>query len=312
MSLDPQTRERITGLIETNQVMLFMKGTPDAPGCGFSAQAVQILSGLISDFGACDVLTDPEIRSGIKDFSDWPTIPQLYVRGEFQGGCDIIKEMYATGELHQVLELPVPEVTTPTISITDAAAEIIRGAQQQSEHAGLHVMIDPGFQHQLGFGPVQPGEIEVQASGFTVYFDRDSATRADGLLIDLASEGDRQGLAVSNPNAPDRASDAVAALPVSELKTLMDAGADFALYDVRAREEWDQARIPGAKLVDEAVAEEIGKLPKDTRLIFHCHHGGRSQAAAEHFAAQGFTKVFNLVGGIDAWSLEIDKSVPRY
>ena len=94
---------RIRGLIDEHDVVLFMKGTPVFPQCGFSATVVQMLSLLGVRFKGFDVLEDPEVRQGIKSFSDWPTIPQLYVKGEFVGGCDIVREMYETGELSEFL-----------------------------------------------------------------------------------------------------------------------------------------------------------------------------------------------------------------
>ena len=96
--------ERIQQEVSDNPVVLYMKGTPVFPQCGFSAAVVQILSHMGVKFKGIDVLADAEIRQGIKEFSNWPTIPQLYVKGEFIGGCDIIREMYETGELQQVLE----------------------------------------------------------------------------------------------------------------------------------------------------------------------------------------------------------------
>jgi len=95
----PTTQDRIAAEVKSSDVLLFMKGTPVFPQCGFSAAAVQILSTLGVKFKAIDVLKDPDIRQGIKDYSNWPTIPQLYVKGEFVGGCDIIREMYETEEL---------------------------------------------------------------------------------------------------------------------------------------------------------------------------------------------------------------------
>ncbi|MBV1836578.1 Grx4 family monothiol glutaredoxin [Acetobacter estunensis] len=95
--------QRIQALIEENPVVLFMKGTPDFPQCGFSARVVQILNHLNVPFRGENVLADPEIREGIKIFSDWPTIPQLYVKGEFIGGCDIVTEMAKSGELQTLL-----------------------------------------------------------------------------------------------------------------------------------------------------------------------------------------------------------------
>jgi len=102
--MDMTVRDRIQHEITDTPVVLFMKGSPVFPQCGFSAAVVQILSQLGVKFKGIDVLSDPQIRQGIKEFSNWPTIPQLYVKGEFVGGCDIVREMYETGELQQVLE----------------------------------------------------------------------------------------------------------------------------------------------------------------------------------------------------------------
>jgi monothiol glutaredoxin len=102
--MDNTTHDRIRQQVTDNQVVLFMKGTPVFPQCGFSATVVQILSHLGVKFKGVDVLSDSSVRDGIKEFSAWPTIPQLYVKGEFVGGCDIIREMFETGELQQMFE----------------------------------------------------------------------------------------------------------------------------------------------------------------------------------------------------------------
>ena len=96
--------EKIKDIINKNDVVLFMKGTPEMPQCGFSMTVCNILKELKVKFSGVDVLADPEIRQGIKDFSNWPTVPQLYVKGEFIGGCDIAKEMYEKGELQKILK----------------------------------------------------------------------------------------------------------------------------------------------------------------------------------------------------------------
>lgn len=106
---------RIQHEIEENPVVLFMKGSPIFPQCGFSAAVVGVLSHLGVKFKGVDVLSDPEIRQSIKEFSNWPTIPQLYVKGEFVGGCDIVREMYQSGELQQLLKtkaVPFAEAAT--------------------------------------------------------------------------------------------------------------------------------------------------------------------------------------------------------
>ena len=97
-------QEKIQNIISSNDVVLFMKGTPDMPQCGFSMAVVNALKHLDVKFDGVNVLEDEEIRNGIKTFSDWPTIPQLYVKGEFIGGCDIVKEMFEKKELHKLLE----------------------------------------------------------------------------------------------------------------------------------------------------------------------------------------------------------------
>ena len=102
--MDSLIGERIKTEVTGNDVVLYMKGTPVFPQCGFSATVVQILSHLGVKFKGVDVLADASVRDGIKEFSAWPTIPQLYVKGEFVGGCDIIREMFETGELEQLLK----------------------------------------------------------------------------------------------------------------------------------------------------------------------------------------------------------------
>ncbi len=101
--MDQTVAERIKRDIADNDVVLYMKGTPVFPQCGFSAAVVQVLSHLGVKFKGIDILVDPALRQGIKEFANWPTIPQLYVKGEFVGGCDIVREMYETGELQDHL-----------------------------------------------------------------------------------------------------------------------------------------------------------------------------------------------------------------
>ena len=98
-----EINDKIKNLINENEVCLFMKGTPEAPQCGFSMAVTNVLKHLNVNFKAVNVLEDENLRKGIKEFSDWPTIPQLYVKGEFIGGCDIVKEMFEKGELKNIL-----------------------------------------------------------------------------------------------------------------------------------------------------------------------------------------------------------------
>ncbi|MGY9006342.1 MAG: Grx4 family monothiol glutaredoxin [Alphaproteobacteria bacterium] len=110
---DNPAHDQIKEEVTSNDVVLFMKGTPVFPQCGFSSTVVQVLSLMGAKFKGIDVLANAEIREGIKSFSSWPTIPQLYVKGEFIGGCDIIREMYESGELHQVMTEKGISITAP-------------------------------------------------------------------------------------------------------------------------------------------------------------------------------------------------------
>jgi monothiol glutaredoxin len=120
-----QMRDAIQSAISENPVILFMKGTPEAPACGFSARSVAILKALDQRFAAVDILPDPRIRQELSAISDWPTIPQLFIDGELVGGCDIITEMYETGELQQALgieDAAAPEdITAPEAAPAQAA-----------------------------------------------------------------------------------------------------------------------------------------------------------------------------------------------
>jgi monothiol glutaredoxin len=309
MEMDAELRSRIEGLVASEQVVLFMKGVRGAPQCGFSATVCRILDGLIPSYATVNVLADAALRDGIKQFSSWPTIPQLYVGGEFVGGCDIVQEMLADGSLYETLGVPRPELAIPHITITPAAADALRKLSSRS--AGpLHLSIDAQFQHGLYFGPSEPGALALSVGGIAVELDPLSAPRANGLTLDAEQRAEGPAFRIDNPNAPK--STEVRQMSVRELAQRLASGERFGLFDVRTPEERAIAHIEGSRLLDASLAEQIERLDKSTLLVFHCHHGGRSQRAAEHFASLGFTNVWNVGGGIDAWSQEVDSSVPRY
>ena len=185
MAIKDETRREIGDLIARNDVVLFMKGTRSFPQCGFSNRVVQMLDVLVPDYETVDVLADPEIRDGIKEFSNWPTIPQLYVAGEFVGGCDIVSEMYETGELHQKLGVPVPDRRLPTVRVSDKAAAQLRHHAERSPGKAIHLSIDARNNASLGLAPPRGGEIEVDFGGVTVLMDALTAGRADGLAVDF-------------------------------------------------------------------------------------------------------------------------------
>jgi monothiol glutaredoxin len=310
MPISEELRSRLQAMIAADEVVLFMKGNRARPQCGFSAAVVATLDGLVPNYRTVDVLSDPEVREGIKELSSWPTIPQLYVRGEFIGGADIVREMQASGELEGLLGAGADKgpVTPPRITVSKRAAEVFREATADAgPDDAIRLTITPRFEHDLGVEPPRPGDVTVEVEGIRFLLDRMSAARAEGLSFDFVEHDGQAGFKIENPNAPP----SVQQMEPAELKARMAAG-PVHLYDVRSPQEREIARIEGATLLDEAARDEILALERDTPLVFHCHHGGRSQQAAQYFLDQGFTRVANLRGGIEAWSREVDPAVPRY
>lgn len=307
MSLSDSTRENIESIIQKDRVVLFMKGTPQAPMCGFSSKTAGLLDSILGDYATVDVLEDQEIREGIKAYGNWPTIPQLYIDGELVGGCDIVSAMFNSCELHDMLGIEAPDRTPPEVTITDAAAEKIREAMDGHDGIGLHFAIDAGWQSTFNVAPAEGHEVKVEANGITFLFDLASAQRAKGAVIDWKVSMEGEGLTINLPQAPKP----VNQMNVEELKQALDNDSVI-LIDVRGKEERDLASIAAAKPMEGGLMQEIEAMPKDTALAFICHVGNRSQVAAEHFRKQGFSNVSNVAGGIDAWAKQIDPSISTY
>ncbi len=308
MPLTDELRSRLDSTIASNKIVLFMKGTPQQPQCGFSATVISILNNVAPDYDTVDVLADQEIREGIKEYSQWPTIPQLYVDQEFLGGCDVIQQMYTTGQLHQALGVEPVELVTPEITISDTAARAIRNVMAETPGVPVHLSIDADWNHEFSLAPAKGHEVGVTTNGIELLLDVDSARRADGLVIDMTETPQGMSMSIKNPNAPAPA----AQMSVEELKAKMDAGEPVHLFDVREKDERERAMIEGSRLLDEEARKFIDSLAKDALLVFHCHTGMRSQSAADFFSRNGYSNAHNLAGGIDAWSQKIDPGVPRY
>jgi monothiol glutaredoxin len=307
MSLSPSMRSQLDSVVTSHRVVLFMKGTKRSPACGFSASVVEILDELIPGYETVDVLASPEIREGIKEYSEWPTLPQLYVEGRFVGGADIVREMHASGELAKALGVSAAEIPTPTITITEAALAAFREALGDDAEQ-LHFEIDARFAYSLYFGPRETTDVEVKASGLPILMSRATMRRADGVTIDFLTGPDGGGFKIESPHEPPR----VRQISATELAAMIQRGDRFELFDVRTNAERAIATIPGARQLDAEAQRVIEGLDRGAMLVFHCHHGMRSQSAAEHFLGLGFKKVCNVRGGIDAWSIEVDPNVPRY
>jgi monothiol glutaredoxin len=274
-------QERIQHLVESHPVVLFMKGSRARPACGFSAKAVEVLDSLLP-------------------------IPQLYIRGEFVGGSDIVLALFESGELEEKLgDLTRP--STPRITLSPRAADELKAALEEPGEA-VRFDVTPNFQHDLAVGVPDPRDVIADVSGVKIAIARSAVQRADGVHIDVVDTPDGPAFKIENPNEPAK----VKRLTPPELRGRLADGAKFLLIDVRTPQEQAIARLPNARLLEPSLLEELENEPKSTTLVLYCHHGVRSQRAAEQFVADGFRDVYNLVGGIDAWSLEVDPSVPRY
>ena len=184
--------------------------------------------------------------------------------------------------------------------------------QQQNAHAtapavALHLNIDGRWQAQFMIKPAQGHEIRAESQGIRVLMDLATAQRAQGMRVDWVDDARGSGLTISLPLAPV----GVRSLSVEELAARIRQG-NITVLDVRPDRDRQIAAFPAARALDAQAVQEIGAMPKDTALAFLCHHGNSSRQAAEHFRGLGFTQVYNVDGGIDAWSQRVDASVPRY
>lgn len=310
MTLDASLKKKIDQLVHSDSVVLFMKGSRSFPQCGFSASVVNILNTLVPKYTTVNILADQDVRAGMKEYSDWPTFPQLFIQGEFVGGADIVRQMHESGELEKKLGDLVAAPKTPKVTVTPrAASELLAALKDGGPGDVIHLTITPSWEHQLDLGPKEASHLSIETGGLTVQVDRASAGRAEGVVIDFIESAEGAGFKIDNPNRPAT----VIQISPKELKALIDQGKLGAhFYDVRTDKERAIAKIEGATLLDDQTMAAIEQLPKSTPLAFHCHHGGRSRGAAEHFLKLGFTNVYNLAGGIEAWSKDVDPKVPRY
>ncbi|MBF0350315.1 MAG: Grx4 family monothiol glutaredoxin [SAR324 cluster bacterium] len=217
---------QIKELVSSSPVFLFMKGTPEMPQCGFSARVCKVLDSWNVPYKAFNVFSDENIRQGIKDYANWPTIPQLYINQEFVGGCDIVEEMSESGELIELFNAAYPDlkITPPP-------------PPAQVKH-------------------VQPEE-------------------AVQILKDY---------------------------PESQI------------LDVRTYEEWEMVHLDNSIFLDQSkVGEILSSWDRNTPLIVLCHIGTQRSAQAAHFfTTEGFQQVYHVTGGIDAWAVSVDPTLPRY
>lgn len=297
--MNEQTKQEIEKLISNNTCVLFMKGNPKHPQCGFSSNTVKILNEIVGeDFSYCNVLEDQNIREGIKEYGNWPTIPQLYINKELVGGNDIVTEMYNSGELQTMLGKPMPERKPALITITEKAKENILSGIENIGSSVLMLSIDSQFNTRFSIEEPKGYELTSDVGDIKIYMDIGTAKRADGIEIDWVEDLQGSGLVIKNPNEPK----SVNQISKNELEKGMADGVYSHIYDVRGEHEFLANSIPGSKRLDKQNMQEIENLEKHTPLVFVCSVGNSSQGACEFYRKKGYTNVNNLVGGVSVWS----------
>ena len=222
------------------------------------------------------------------------------------GGSDIVAALLESGELAEKLgDLPKPK--GPTVTLSDAARAELAAAIESSAEC-IRLDVSPSFEHDLCVGVPDPRDLIVDLGGLRVSVAPSSVRRADGIEIDFITTPEGPAFKITNPNEPVR----VKRMTPAELRARLDRGDDLIILDVRTPAEHAIARIEGARLLDAALREEIEDLPRQRVIVCQCHTGVRSRGAAEGLIEMGFREVYNLEGGIEAWSRDVDPEVPRY
>lgn len=287
-----ELKNKLQAMVDSHDVVLFMKGDRQQPQCGFSARVVGILEDLEVDYQTFNVFSDPDIRSGMKDFSQWPTFPQLYFQQEFIGGCDIVTDMMQNGDLATMLGVTLEDVPAPSIQLSPSITQLFRESLEQ-HGGGIHLTVPKDFQYDIAIGPKQGNQMEVIVDGIPFYLTRGSAKRADGISLDFR-DGDSGGVMIDNPNEPTFSD-----LDTQEFDTWLSETDNAKVYQIGTDAD---TLHPAAVLLTASTHQEIRELSKDHPIAFICNHGVRSSQAAKSLAFQGYTNVINVMGGMAAWT----------
>src|ERR1043165_10184137 len=173
MTLDPGIKKKIDDLVASDTVVLFMKGTRSFPQCAFSASVVNILNTMLPKYTTVNILADTDVRGGMKEYSDWTTFPQLFIKGEFVGGADIVRQMHESGDLEKKLGGLVAPAKAPAVTVTPRAAKELSAALAEGSPGDvIHLTIPATWEHQLDIGGKESSHVTIESNGVTVQLDR--------------------------------------------------------------------------------------------------------------------------------------------
>ncbi len=280
--------QQVDDAIASDDVVVFMKGTREAPHCGFSAQMVEILNHLLPNYSTFDVRDDVELRRVVKERSGWPTFPQLYVRGEFIGGSDIVKELFVSGDLAGRLGVAPAELPSPELHFSQRALEqLVRLAAGQP----VRIELDARGDSHLSVSQRQSSDIELSVGDIVVVMDVLTATRADGLRVDYLPEPG--GFIVSHAKVTP-----ITAARFTEMLAMQEP---LLVVDCRTLAEYSTGSVPGAEHLNQALLEHLAGANEERTVVFVCRNGSRSSNVAEHFAVLNGTPARYLEGGLERW-----------
>lgn len=319
------TRDSIATIVKDEKLLIFAKGTREAPRCGFSARAIDVIARLGKPFKVVNILEDPTLRPALVEFSQWPTSPQVFLDGELLGGSDIVQELFESGELQQKVaksfgDAPAPAPEKPPVSITpEALAKVREFMETANDKLRLHVNVSNGertYALEIDTYSHAGQDLSYTINGITVVHARAMRPLFNALEVSWVSKDDSEGFAVREVGqAP--------ALPVpfeikrDELESLLKSDAKAGLesslkiVDVREDEEWAEGHGEGTIHLALSRLEkewEQKGLEKSDTIIMVCRSGNRSGQATKAFRDRfGFAKTRNLVGGISNLPLPIIK-----
>ena len=286
----PSAQDTVDNAIASDDVVVFMKGSREAPHCGFSAQMVEILNHLLPNYSTYDVREDTLLRQAVKDYSGWPTFPQLYVRGEFVGGSDVVKELFVSGELATRLGVLPSALPNPELFVSRPALNALR---RVAGTEAIRLDLDAQDEAHLAVSQKQATDIEIEIEGVRIILDVLTASRAEGLHIDYVDDpgGFVVRRAVSQP------------ISTRELRALLTSDPGTILVDCRTLAEFQSGSLPEARHLDQELLAVLGTADP-TPTVFICRNGSRSRNVAEHYAGLGVAPGRYLDGGIEAWDAD--------
>ena len=258
---------------------------------------VQILDDLLPEYHTVNVLKEPDIREGIKDFSNWPTIPQLYVDGKFVGGCDIVREMYVSGELQSALGVKAAQQAAPRITVSEAARQAIQQAGEPG--AALRLSVSSKFEYELALDEQRNGDFAIDlGAGLTLVIDRMSAKRADGISIDY-SGAERRRLPHREPERAGAREAAAAGGAEGAARRRRAAAPRRRTHAGGVRHRAHRRAASSSTRIRSWRSKGSRATRRSSSTATTACAAARPPSATSPRASRG---VFNLDGGIDAWS----------